>query len=129
MCEKCAELGLYDLDRKSQELQKLNARIMGMQLMGVFFGYPTCCIQWFAERATRIHTAMIEGRDFQKEAELPENQNNYTCGFIPCPECAKKVTPGTEGTLILSTRVCSTKYPFDHTSDKEFDKFMEGALK
>ena len=131
MCQHCYEEGLYEADAKSAETNRLHAKLIGMQLMGVFFGYPVCCIQAFIKRAEGIQLA-IATKDMKKVDEaaqvLPE-QEGFHHGFIPCPECAKTVKPGEEGKLIQKTRVCSTPYPHDHTSDVEFDKFMEGALK
>lgn len=102
-----------------------------MQLMGVFFGYPVCCIQAFIQRAEKIHNAIKTG-DMQQIIEASKVtpiQEGYNSGFIPCVSCAALIKPGEEGKLIQKTRVCSTPYPYDHTSDIEFDKFMEGALK
>lgn len=60
---------------------------------GRYFGYPECCIKDFCER----------GYELTVEQELV-HQN---IGFIPCPECAKKITKG-EATLesLLIEREC-----------------------
>ncbi len=79
---------------------------------GAMFGYPQCCIDWFVERATKIMQAKTMDEINPVAAVFP-SQQGYSYGFIPCPECAKKVTPGTENSLITN-RTFPKPYPIDH---------------
>lgn len=70
---------------------------------GIFFGYPDCCSTWFVKR---------------NEGEVPfkltpiQVKIDTGYGFLPCPECAKKVykeKSPIEG--LIKNRICSTPYP------------------
>ena len=86
---------------------------------GKLFGYPQCCIDWFVERSSKIYS-LPTMEEILKAAEVLENQRGYSHGFIPCPECARKVTPGTEGSLITN-RLCPTPYPDDSGTGQEWN--------
>ena len=78
---------------------------------GAIFGYPQCCIDWFVGRSSRIFSAKTT-EEANEAVKVADNQQGYTYGFIPCPECAKKVVPGTEGSLIKN-RTAPHPYPDD----------------
>lgn len=70
--------------------------------MGIFYGYPTCCINDFASRK--------DASTITKEQE--EVQQNE--GFIPCHKCAKKVlNSGLTIESLITDRFCKTEYPKD----------------
>ena len=126
MCQQC------ESDSKVSDVREhqIQYKIIGQQLMGIFFGYPSCCIMAFAERSKRIQEA-LDSKDLQQINEATKVlpiQEGFHEGFIPCVSCASTVRPGEEGKLILATRVCSTPYPIDTHALKEFDDFMKGAL-
>jgi hypothetical protein len=70
--------------------------------LGVYFGYPPCCIHWFI--MNRSDSENLTPLTKQQEA-VHGNE-----GFIPCPECASKVTAKTISTLIQN-RKCKIPYP------------------
>jgi hypothetical protein len=82
------------------------AKILPQRIMnlGVYFGYPPCCIHWFIQN--RSDSANLTSLTPQQEA-VHGNE-----GFIPCPECASKVTAETISTLIRN-RKCQVPYPGD----------------
>lgn len=47
-------------------------------LFGVYYGYPTCCIEYFCTRETNSLT-------LYQQIVLTYN------GFVPCPKCANKI--------------------------------------
>lgn len=47
-------------------------------ILGVYYGYPECCIQYFC---TRKHTLLT----------LSQHIVNTACGFVPCVECSYKI--------------------------------------
>lgn len=116
MCQQCAE---------DESIQN---QLTNVRLMGVFFGYPQCCVDWFVERTKAIRMTIAHGGDPYEAAKLPENQNGYTHGFIPCPECAKTVQPGTEHNLI-EHRFCNAVYPADDYKEEELKDFVELLVK
>jgi hypothetical protein len=67
-------------------------------VMGVYYGYPVCCIENF----------------YYKGGTLNKDQKkvHYNTGFIPCPECACKILKGGI-TLheLIKDRFCSIKFP------------------
>lgn len=85
--------------------------MLKVAIIGKFFGYPKCCINWF------INNRMINWKPLDEQQELV----NGNKGFIPCPECAKKVTKETLSSLIKN-RVCSTPFPVD--KDDGLDKYL-----
>lgn len=130
MCQQCAEQGLYDEDRKAQEAQEKDffaKRTLGFEAMGKFFGYPDCCVKWFVNRANNIMRATSEA-EFYSASLIDKSQEGFKEGFIPCPECAKKVTPGNEGQLITN-RVHIQPFPVDEPYEELFDKFFIHFLK
>lgn len=104
---------------------ELSVRLLNMNLMGKFFGYPDCCIQEFLERARRVFEAIPKGfLAIEEASKVNDIQKNYNFGFIPCIQCASKIRPGEEKTLIKN-RVCKSKYPGDDYTDEEFDEFVK----
>jgi hypothetical protein len=78
--------------------------------MGIFFGYPECCIKWFSEERTeKALQKNFKISDFVPLTKQQEAVHNFH-GFIPCPVCAEKVTSDTIGTLIQN-RKCQIPYP------------------
>jgi hypothetical protein len=72
------------------------------QERGRYYGYPECCIENFVNK--------VIFRKLSKEQE----QVHKNHGFIPCPECAKKVVEGIttlEG--LIKDRICKTPFPID----------------
>lgn len=68
--------------------------------MGVYFGYPDCCIEWFVTRKGSYLTPK------QHRAHLFR-------GFIPCPGCAEKIDYNTINSLITD-RICHSPFPVDN---------------
>jgi hypothetical protein len=66
--------------------------------MGLYFGYPDCCIKDFCERG------------YKTTKEQQAVHNNY--GFVPCPKCSQKILNGKE-TLesLIKNRICKTPFP------------------
>lgn len=123
MCQQCYEKGLYEEDAK--QIQK-TPFLEGFKLMGKFFGYPDCCIDFFVNRVKNMGLAGDDEEKFKKAYELHSSQEKYIHGFIPCVECAKKYPPGKEGELI-SNRTSSYTYPNEGTYkqfEDEFDLFI-----
>jgi hypothetical protein len=69
---------------------------------GKYYGYPDCCIDSFVNR----------GLFRELSREQKRVHKNY--GFIPCPECAKKIVEG-KTTLegLIKNRECKTPFPID----------------
>ncbi len=61
-------------------------------ILGIYFGYPECCIDWFCERESLLLT-------FEQQVV------NRGYGFIPCPQCAAKVFYHFNTRETLTTRV------------------------
>jgi hypothetical protein len=119
MCQHC--------DTEGTELA---SKLLGFKLMGQFFGYPECCIEAFLTRARKMITA-TDREAFEKAALVTSEQDKFTLGFVPCPECAKKYPPGQEFQLI-SNRVCSVPYPDGSTYgafEEEFDNYIQSQFK
>jgi hypothetical protein len=70
-----------------------------MKQLGIFYGYPECCIDSFLKVPSSERT-----RD-QRRA----HKNN---GFIPCHNCSVKIING-EITLegLITNRVCRNRFP------------------
>lgn len=66
--------------------------------MGIYYGYPKCCIENFCER----------GYTLTKNQELVHKNT----GFTPCPKCSEKILSG-ETTLegLLVNRICKEPFP------------------
>lgn len=114
MCQQC------------KEQEEIDNRFTGFKIMGKFFGYPDCCIEFFVKRAKSIMLAQNQA-EFDKACNLDPSQDGYTQGFIPCVECAKKYPSGQEFQLIKN-RICSVSYPhgFEYPEfEKEFDTFIQ----
>lgn len=127
MCQQCYEKGLYEADNEAHTLQD---EMAGFKLMGKFFGYSQCCIDFFVARARNIKLARTQ-KEFDIACELAPKQRGYSMGFIPCVECAKKYPPGQEFQLI-NDRVCSEMYPHGSTYaqfETEFDAFIQSQFK
>ena len=64
---------------------------------GHYFGYPECCIENFCTR----------GFELTDEQEMVHKNS----GFIPCPECSKKIING-QKTLksLIKNRVCPNEF-------------------
>lgn len=71
--------------------------------LGIYFGYPQCCVNWFCDRN--------EGK---VNFELDKNQeilNEYK-GFLPCPCCAEKLVKQNKTVkFLIKNRICKTPYP------------------
>lgn len=71
---------------------------------GKYFGYPECCIKWFSEERMEKHPA-----HHAPLTPMQEAAHGFR-GFIPCPECAEKITHDTVHELIKD-RKCPFEYP------------------
>lgn len=68
--------------------------------MGRYFGYPSCCIAFF-----------VNEFPFAAYKTLDVHENK---GFIPCPDCAKKIQEGKETlSSLIKNRKCVTPFPID----------------
>lgn len=78
---------------------------------GEYFGYPSCCIDWF-----------IANRAGDEITELTPQQEQVHggTGFIPCPSCARLVTRETLQKLVTNRR-CRSRFP--HGTDKNLRVF------
>lgn len=72
-------------------------------LLGLWLGYPLCCIGNFIERVG----AFREGR-FD---EIPQNQKLDGTGFVPCPTCHATKSEETLREEIVACRVCEQPFP------------------
>lgn len=54
--------------------------------LGLYFGYPVCCINLFLLRAE----AVFDGKDFRQFNMQPFMHNLEPTGYMMCPECQKK---------------------------------------
>lgn len=120
MCQQCENLN-------SLQQKTLHNRALGFEAMGKFFGYPDCCIKWFIKRANNIMTATSE-KGFYEASLIERCQEGFKEGFVPCPECAKKVAPGTEHQLIKD-RIHKEAYPNDNYVEEDFDNYFNHFLK
>ena len=75
----------------------------GYKIVGLYFGYPKCCISWFVERMKRIDAC----ENLNKT--LAKSQKGFHDGFSPCPSCAEKVKPGKEH-LLIENRYCEKSF-------------------
>ncbi len=74
---------------------------------GRLFGYPECCIEWFFNNRMDINNITTL---------TPQQESVHGgTGFIPCPECANKVTRKTLAKLIRN-RQCRVKFPHGDTN-------------
>lgn len=68
---------------------------------GIYYGYPVCCITFFAKKAFGF-----DGLTLEQIATLEFK------GFVPCPTCAEKIYKGELETRdLIKNRVCKTPYP------------------
>ena len=82
--------------------------------MGVYYGYPMCCMKAFC--------------NFESDRDIAVHR---CLGFLPCPSCADKVRAGAitlEG--LIKDRICNTPFPNEGTEEekdyfvKEYDKLF-----
>lgn len=85
------------------------------QIYGIYFGFPTCCIQEFNERMTVL-------------ARAPKDRKLKGTGFVPCKHCTLK----SEAELIAeinSERLCPTPFPcLDIASDHDENEVTQLVL-
>jgi hypothetical protein len=91
---------------------------MTVKEAGQYYGYPECCIEWFITRALTF-----PGMPPLTPAQAAAHGGR---GFVPCPECAEKVTAETIHTLIKE-RQCIHPYPKDD-DDVEFERKLIGLV-
>jgi hypothetical protein len=72
-------------------------------LLGLWLGYPACCINNFVERIR----AFREGRF----ADIPQHQKLDGTGFVPCPACHAAKSEETLREEIAACRVCEQPFP------------------
>lgn len=93
-----------------------------IQLLGVFFGYPNCCIQ-----ATLVR---YESGDYRISADQEKVHNGH--GFVPCPHCTRQILEG-KTTLegLIKNRVSSLPFPYDEQAktQREVNKFVDRLMK
>jgi hypothetical protein len=82
---------------------------------GVFYGYPTCCIDHFITRYEKIKTAATFEEGIKECNNLTDNQEKFTgTGFIPCPSCADRlVKENADPSTLIKNRACVTAFPDD----------------
>lgn len=90
--------------------------------MGMFFGYPSCCIEATVQRCN--------GSDFSITRE--QESVHQGTGFVPCQSCAQDIIAG-KTTLegLIQNRVSSLPFPDDEQArtQKEVNNFVDGLLK
>ena len=123
MCNNCME--------KEKDIS-LDEKSLGRKLMGMFYGYPDCCINWFIKRARTIDKVVknsLSKEEIIKASELPNNQKDFKFGFIPCPDCAKITKPGEEG-LLIKDRICPDLFPViaNKLYNEEFNNFIKSLI-
>lgn len=84
-----------------------------LRKMGKFFGYPQCCIDWFVEERASKFTPLTTDQE-----KAIDNR-----GFIPCPECAKKVNNSFPLSNLIINRICNKPYP-EH-NDVQMEEYFE----
>lgn len=79
---------------------------------GKYYGYPDCCIVDFCNRH-------IQGGVLTYEQE--KVHQNF--GFIPCPDCARKVfNKEIRLTDLIKNRICEFNFPKEHKTYKQLIK-------
>jgi hypothetical protein len=74
-------------------------QIYSWEILGVYFGYPSCCIQWFVE-------------NHSEKLTLCQKMTHRGFGFIPCPKCSRELLLGKiTYESLLKDRICETKFP------------------
>jgi hypothetical protein len=71
--------------------------------IGLWLGYPLCCVANFADRIR----AFREGR-FE---DIPRNQKLDGTGFVPCPECNATKSEDELRREITTARICPAPFP------------------
>lgn len=65
--------------------------------LGIYFGYPACCIE-----------------DFCKDTTITTKQKDLCKdGFIPCPDCCEKITSRVQLKDLITNRICKTPFPIN----------------
>lgn len=74
--------------------------------MGIYFGYPACCIFNFLKRYDAIHTG--------KDITTIEQSRVSGSGFVPCQEHAQQILKKqiTIHELISQNRKCKKPFPY-----------------
>lgn len=76
-------------DKKMFEIfQQIDDRIYNGYMMGLYFGYPSCCIQYFLR-----YLNFNGSNTYQKYSKKCIRASQGT-GFIPCPAHAKEINKG-----------------------------------
>lgn len=79
----------------------MNRSDMNWDELGVYFGYPQCCITSFSVTMGIVYN------------KLGKQAGNET-GFVPCPICAKRVLSGAiKLENLITNRECNTPFPHD----------------
>lgn len=93
--------------------------IRRVELLGKYFGYPQCCIDWFVDYRMIEYSRLTPAQD-----EIHGNQ-----GFIPCPTCAEDLKrlekPITD---LIKVRICPVLYP-NQTPEYETQAWLDEQLK
>lgn len=77
---------------------------MDMRTLGVYFGYPSCCIQYFLNRK--------DLEDESHEQQLLYDKGITCQGFLPCVACARKILcEDIKIDDLIINRKCETPYP------------------
>lgn len=92
-------------DARSALLQHMNfdPDTSKAPLLGLWLGYPLCCIRNFAHRIA----AFREGR-FD---DIPQQQKLDGTGFVPCPTCHASKSEDALREEIAACRVCTQPFP------------------
>lgn len=86
-----------------------------LRLSGKYFGYPTCCIDWF------INERIVKYSRLTKAQDAVHNNK----GFIPCPACAESLLKEKQPiTSLIKDRICPVNYP-NQTPEYETEAWLK----
>jgi hypothetical protein len=92
-----------NIHQEIKELVKLRKEYKIKYENGLYYGYPTCCINDF----------VIRTHNEQAHEPLQELAGKYT-GFVPCMKCSKKIlSKNLSAEDIIKNRKCKNKFPYD----------------
>lgn len=88
---------------------------------GLYLGYPKCCAEWY------VYKSPYAGNLTAEQRKVRESEN----GYVPCPECAKKIASGEMDYFDVINKQRRHSVPFPHINKEElakFTKLMENEL-
>jgi hypothetical protein len=76
--------------------------------IGLYFGYPECCITYFTNHIYNGRKPII----CKKPISRIQSRVSKHKGFIPCPYCSWKIiSKQTTIENLIKNRICNTNYP------------------